>query len=961
MGEEAGVLGGALNIIFNLGFWISIPLVGMWCRRLIKVEHETLAGDNLSIFVLDISLGTVVYTVPLLLSALLGIYRGDIFSMVGWCVFFLTFFRKKYLHRIKSLRRPAFSLMGLKAHWQNYVCLIGISIITLISLFHPTESFTGGRDQGVYADAAVFIAQHGNITPAVPGGNTSAFSESFLPGLYVYQGRIAIQFSMVFPVWLAQAFGLGGYFTLIRLNVVLSALSLSVYYILLKKYLSASVSLFSCLFLAFNVLQIWISRLTLAETLAQVWVLTALIISSRGLELSNRKLCVLGGFIWGLVTLCQVTCLTFLPILLLACCIYRLFIGNGKNSCWYSLLISSFASNLLALLYFWKYGFPYLVSIAEEVSLLLLACIPLLIFIPVAHQINKRDGIKGNVVKILFVYVCTISSALLVYYYSIRPFAEPFQPGIFFGRSFAEENLRNIGYYLTPFSLFIAMVGWLIAVHELLLKKQEKWLLVAICTGVFLFSYLPDAHVSPDLHWGMRRYVPLIIPGMVLFLGLALEKVLHRFRTVAAGAGGRDWTRAVWFSAVLTLFAYDIYLDYPILFRTEYNGVYQYYTAIAAGLDDRTVTITDSTVDLPLFLAFDKNILPIEYNSDRQAIYHSLEFTKTHYDFLTEAPCAVPFSGWYFLSRDMNYRLSTSYLEMSVQRLPRNWVLLDQSLTINRLVKGDQGYISPIGANDFYNIASRGFYMQECQESGQPYRWTDGNGIIYLPWNSSRPYRFVQLSFYSPRAGSVSVLLDDQMIWSGMVTSGEHELFMPVSGAGKDAEAKLTIHSDTFIPSDQDPRSTDDRKLGLRLNLVRAVVGAPQLDLTDPGPEIFPEIQVLDMQNEGAYQISNGYFSVLVKNTGSASWISSGLVPERFIVVGTKWYDPNQPHQIVYQLETKLPFTILPQESAQIFVNLYQGTNHNRVAPGTYRVEVGLMDKDARWISNPISIPVLVK
>lgn len=91
-------------------------------------------------------------------------------------------------------------------------------------------------------------------------------------------------FGHLYPIWLAQAFETLGRWGLYRLNPAFSILSLSIFYGLARSLVSKPYAVVGTLFLALNVSQLWVSRITLSEVLTQMFVGSGLLLLMRGLR-----------------------------------------------------------------------------------------------------------------------------------------------------------------------------------------------------------------------------------------------------------------------------------------------------------------------------------------------------------------------------------------------------------------------------------------------------------------------------------------------------------------------------------------------------------------------------------------------------------------------------------------------------------------------------------------------------
>jgi hypothetical protein len=97
-------------------------------------------------------------------------------------------------------------------------------------------------------------------------------------------------------------------------------------------------------------------------------------------------------------------------------------------------------------------------------------------------------------------------------------------------RSLDELNIKWLSWFTTVRGLGLAWLG--IAVLALTRTKAALYVLV-LPGAVLLPVYLWDARISMRLMWWVRRFVPAVLPALLLLIALAIAFALvHRFRAV---------------------------------------------------------------------------------------------------------------------------------------------------------------------------------------------------------------------------------------------------------------------------------------------------------------------------------------------------------------------------------------------------------------------------------------------
>ena len=118
--------------------------------------------------------GMVLWSIFLLSSAMAGIYRPGYFGLIGWLI--TLFILKGLFKKKKSFIKESLRLSG----W-DWVLVAGFVLIAWLYLGFPTESIFLGRDEGLYANHAIYIAHHGRLDVPYPWPDSldTIFSNAF--------------------------------------------------------------------------------------------------------------------------------------------------------------------------------------------------------------------------------------------------------------------------------------------------------------------------------------------------------------------------------------------------------------------------------------------------------------------------------------------------------------------------------------------------------------------------------------------------------------------------------------------------------------------------------------------------------------------------------------------------------------------------------------------------------------
>jgi len=201
------------------------------------------------------------------LLAYLGAFNA---FFLGLGFLLLVFFMKIYSDLIFLLRE--FFLREFD--FLKLVMVFGWLLWFLILLgFFSFPAFSG-RDEGSYANAAVYLAKFGNISFHLPlldylNAEGPAHQSLNFPGFVIKNGNLTSQFSPAYPVWLSVFFLVfQTVFSFALANGILILGGGISFYILLRFFASRWLSSAGLMIVLFNFLFLWFPRFTLSENLA---------------------------------------------------------------------------------------------------------------------------------------------------------------------------------------------------------------------------------------------------------------------------------------------------------------------------------------------------------------------------------------------------------------------------------------------------------------------------------------------------------------------------------------------------------------------------------------------------------------------------------------------------------------------------------------------------------------------
>ncbi|MCC5023804.1 MAG: hypothetical protein J6386_13930 [Candidatus Synoicihabitans palmerolidicus] len=327
-------------------------------------------------------------------------------------------------------------------------------------------------------------------------------------------------------------------------------------------------------------------------------------------------------------------------------------------------------------------------------------------------------------------FLCGALILLALFGWWIRPHLEPFAEFVPSmgqqGRDFRENTLRDLAAYLSPPGMVLMLVGVCLALRRVMQVRDVSWApLLAMWFGCTLL-YLYNPYISVDHIWKMRRFVPVIIPGMVVLLALGAQGI-----TAALPASWGKFLVPAFL--VATVLAWIGWTMVPLGFTQLNAGAVDFIRTInrAIPADDLLVATVNKPLLGPLQLVEQTDtVRALPGNTTQQEILHQVvahaQSEGRPVMLLSSAPLvANP-------RRDARrFELVHPNLLRTTEPPPRT--IESRRRTAFLSVLGPSGLgIAPtdpevrLGANRIYGVTESGFSGQEYV-AGIPCRWTLGS------------------------------------------------------------------------------------------------------------------------------------------------------------------------------------------------------------------------------------------
>jgi len=780
--------------------------------------------------------------------------------LAAFCGLALLFGRR----RLGSpLRRPRTAKDVLPA-----AVLLGVALLLQA---RPTEYLLGGRDPGTYVAAMAMIARTGTIAYvdptvlSIPREEVDLFFRE--PEAVDYNwgrfmgfplerpetGRVVPEFFHLFPAfgaYLFQAMGVKGALATPPVFGILGTLAV---YFAFRRLFGPAPALLAALLLSVNVVEVWFARYPVSEGVSQLLVFTAFLAVSRFESSRVAAFGVLAGAALGLSLLVRIDGV-LIAAPLAAYLLVRRARGDLDARQAAAVLVPFGALALHAAVHASLFARKYVVSIATrkywrqppEVWLLAAVAVAALLF--ALYRWGPRLLRRAEASPALRSGICAALVLLALYAYFLRPAlsawagadgndparALPSLQGALAVLGFKTlaahdaQSLVRLGWFVTPLALLLGVLGLLVIVRDG--RKEHLFPVLTVLT--FSAFYFYKLRVYNDYFFALRRFVPVILPGLFGFAAYFLV------RLAAAGAGRRLVAGAM-AAGLLASYAAS---TAPLFRYVDWKGSVAFVADVARrfGPDDVVVFEQKESIhllSLPLWAVHGVNVLELgRFRPDPERLHHLIASWRGRYrDIYFVHTWREPVCGVFLQDvAGSPYRFGTHEWERAYGRPPQGPEPRALEFTISRVV--DPGALQvpalpevDIGGSDDFVVS--GFFQKERDADGRTYRWTGPCAEVYLPAAREAERVFLTASAgQRPDDGPPSVVrvsLSGTPL--GTFTVGHewsvHTLDVPAAAAGApllriDVIDPVTSRPRTWRPARSLPGSDDTRDLGIKVDRI---------------------------------------------------------------------------------------------------------------------------------------------
>lgn len=841
-------------------FLLSVSVVWfvslhMWARwHSSKLEKmDWVEGGFLSFVTLVILIGWI----SVILDSL-GIFSLLWLSIILFIITGLAIWFQRPIGRLE-FSRPSFYELAL------IVLLLGCCLV----YFRPHEYILGGTDAGSYINTGATIARTGSFvieddwTSFLTEHKSVALREQPQPFLTRYlqfvgwyiddadPSRIIPQFFPFHPTLIAIGISLAGLRGGLLVTPLWSVLSIAAVYFLARKIFDARVGLLAVLLLAITPTQIFFSRYPTAEPLTLLLVFSGLLaFQALWDEPSSGPIWgSLGGAAFGAAFLTRID----LPIVLILI-VGALFVCWGRDRWsrgWWAFVIvlSIFLGHLcLSVLfinwpYFWNIFSTTVRTIPRQSPALLVVGAAGFLFLLMGFLFRIRLGLNcDNLRRMLNSYWFRWLLIIMVilssgYAYFLRPAFGSTKyyshwPGNGQVPILNRLNWVRLGWYLTPLGLLLATLGLARIFYKESFTRLGFFLGVGFLTTTqFIYkSFIPPYHI-----YMMRRYVPIVIPMLMIYISVAIVSVFDARRV--------RFRQIIGLLLMFSLTGGLIYQSRFVLLQRDYYDAVEQVTSLNDRLKSDAIIVINEPiksmfsdqVGVPLRFIFGHDVATIRSRNEEIK-----PFVSRMLEYADEQDRPVQLIAINPIAPALREALSLEPIEMfpiklrrlqhtfdeypsDIQKIYYGIEIYDVSNTSLSASKARLPIEIDVGTLDAAFIRE-GFHNKELLPGMPTMRWTSGEAILDIPLSSDEPVSItIRAMAFRPEqvpATSVTAYLDDQELGKFTPTRDWQTFSFYGQSTSSCEGSTLSFKAKAFNPAALGI-SNDTRDLGFLIDWIR--------------------------------------------------------------------------------------------------------------------------------------------
>jgi len=704
------------------------------------------------------------------------------------------------------------------------------------------EYIIGGKDPGVYVNEGISLHRTGTIfrrdaiVAAVPEPVKDLFFTDYpateyyglrFMGVFLNDpvtGEVISQFPHFLPASMALGYAIGGVRGATTTVVVWAVFGLLAVYFFGVRLAGLGPAFIAGVLLAVHVIEAWYAKYPNAEVVMQTLVFAGLLAFSYATRDRDRYFGWIAGVLAAALTFLRFD--GYLAIAAVAGATALLWIVEHRSPGWGAGLLVA-ASSLIAWHYYTgpmrAYYFQYGANLPTIDTALLLVAVGLAATL-LAGVARRWIGTPLRTVTPVALSVALV--ALAVYALFIRRA----------GGKLTDYNAYSIRAFRGLFSYWPALIAGIAGFVLLAWKRfwrEPAFFLVFAGFSVFFFYKI---RVPPEQFWTARRFLPVILPGMLLLAAAA-----------ALGVPEGDARRRAWRTVIGVALLGFIGWQYtvaaaPVAAHVEYRGAIREVEKLAQRTTSRDLVLFEGrnaesdmhVFAVPMAYTYGRDVLIVESpRPDRRKFVEFLEWATSRY----ERVLFVASAGTDLLSRGVEATPVAftpiklpEYATSPWNEFPAGPREKDLGYAIYQLTLGETppaGFVLDVGALDDLHVLR--FRARENAE-GRTIRWTGPQSFIAVTGLTGNETQLTMVMHDGGRPqnappAEVELFLNETPLGKIQVGIGfkDYIVTLPAelmrAAAASPDPAILRIVSSTWAPRDYFG-GTDNRALGVMVDRV---------------------------------------------------------------------------------------------------------------------------------------------
>ncbi|HEX6423486.1 MAG TPA: glycosyltransferase family 39 protein [Acidimicrobiales bacterium] len=438
------------------------------------------------------------------------------------------------------------------------LAILGAVTVAGLFMFLPGFNYVwDDKDPGVYVAHGYAIARDGDVwidDEVVARGVSPATDQAGrFPGLWFQEDRpnqVTSQFYHQYSALLATAHDVAGSRGLLNVNPVVAVVAVGLTVLAVRRAASTLAAALTGVLLVTSMMQVWQARYPSTEIPAQALLAGALLAAVLAIERRSAGAGLVAGLLAGAGFLARPD--GFLYIVLAAAAVALALATDRFDRRSWAVLGGLTATVPYAFWNAYVAREPY--SASNDVpgaAVVGGAVIALLVAgwaarYPIravarrwpAYDLARPDELPRRLRLGVGLAVSVAAAAVLaLLFFRQEIFGRDYEYLLFSGRverSFDELNMKWLSYFVSVRGLVVMGAG----VFVLMLSRWRAALFALVAPGALLLPlYLYDAKVSMRLMWWVRRFIPAVVPVIMILIALALCWLLTRRQALVKVAG----------------------------------------------------------------------------------------------------------------------------------------------------------------------------------------------------------------------------------------------------------------------------------------------------------------------------------------------------------------------------------------------------------------------------------------